>query len=232
MPRPRPETTAARLEAKRETNRRRRIAIRNDRQSTASGGLMAVDQYELPQVPNRQPAPMPAVIHRQDTIQQQPDPNDANPDDDYDVDDATNIDEQFYEPKMKPMIDVCNDLKRWVPVCFVIDFIKGKAMVMEHLVTEELGLRIKTMSKEQKVLRMKCKLGPVEVVGTVDITVRLPDGVPVSLNDCFVLRSKSKAPRNGIFLPLAHAIKIYTGSQASSTGMPSQITPRSKSPHP
>lgn len=213
MPRATKEKKAEDIKRAREEQKGKRLAIKGGRRGTAGNAQNAHAFTVNQSLPAQTMLP---TLTQPGHADNEPDNDD---DDDVDDDDMNDPDEKFFVPKMKVMLDAQHLLGDWKSLHTIVDLDRGKTMIMLPTVNE-LHLSTKTLSQQGRPLHKKCKLGKVEVIGTVDIVVRLQNdgelpGRPVTLKDCFVLSSKAKDPRNSIFLSLTDALKIRTLTDAS-----------------
>jgi hypothetical protein len=125
----------------------------------------------------------------------------------------------FIPPNMNVFFECIDPIERWhkMPVC--IGFDEERTRVMEAWVVM-LRLPIKPLAPGAPRMSKKCTLGFVEVVGTIDLQVRMVgEGNPtVMLNNIYVVRSKAEMPRIAIFIHADEASKINRRTKAQRGG--------------
>lgn len=121
----------------------------------------------------------------------------------------------FENPDLHANLECKNRMDQWAEVECAVGFKRGRAVVMAAFVhTLGYGDTIRELEPGSQQIRRKTSLGVVEVIGTIDLTLRIRDKEPVLLVDVYVTRTKAKSPRCHLFLGAKDAGLIMDYSEA------------------
>lgn len=207
-------------------------AVRDARPSKADGnikGERAEESHDLGQLPSH---PSQHIMRKTELYEDDPDkdiqkeenPLEQVPEDDrkgvqsskgkgravspdaepfYNIFYPTEVD--FVPPKSTTTIECMNQLGHWVVVPFQISFDNARPRIFASIAMDQLGLTLK--HKNEGPRRVKTSMGTVNVIGTIDLQLRLNEAT-VYLRNVYVMNSKAKSPRCGLFMSVASATRL------------------------